>query len=720
MSDEPTRIGGGPASGTAVPAPRPGGLFPGPGGRYEVLEELGRGGMAVVFRARDRQLDREVALKVMREGIGAEPAEQARFRREAEAGASLAHPNVVTVHDAGPGFLVMELVRGRSLADLLRERPEARFAVGLLEKSARGVQAAHARGIIHRDLKPSNIMVATSGEPKVADFGIAHFTGPLTALTQSGMLVGTPLYMAPEQVEARRDAITPRTDVYALGAILHEILTGEPPFVADTPAKVLHRILHDEPSPIRGDLGTIAQKAMDKDPARRYADAGEFADDLARWRDGHPILARPASTLYRVRKRLARQKIALAVGLLGLAALAIALSVLLPEISHSRRMARLWGDVSVILADGERYAAADELARARERLEEGLALCTGDTAEENYFRGRLLHALGRRKEAEEALSSALTNDPALGEAHFERGLCRVEEYELALERIQTAFAGRSPESGPVAPPSGDELEAMSPALAALKKAAEDDLSKQQGVSAHFRPVDADYGRAELARLRWQWDVAIPALERVLVEDPLYTRARLALVQAEMFRSNHEAAVGRADEALKRHAGSGEAYYWRGRALFLLAERDPRSAEGAGRLKRARDDLDRAIERLADPLPAFSARGDVRFRTGEVEGAIGDYTRVIDAGRLDAFARTGRGIALFSIGDYGGAEGDLTEAVRIAPGYAVAWAHRAKCRAALDNLEGALSDAVEALKRAPPDAPYRGEIESLVSILQGGK
>jgi hypothetical protein len=203
--------------------------------------------------------------------------------------------------------------------------------VAALEKAARGVAAAHARGIVHRDLKPANILVTASGEPKVGDFGLAHVLETRSELTRTGTALGTPLYMAPEQVEGLPGQITPRTDVYALGAILYEILSGRPPHEGETLAELYRKIVRDDPLPPQAarDAGVIALKALDKDPERRYADAGAFADDLRRHLSGEPILARPIGVTGRFVRRVRRNPVGYGlgatalVGLLAAGALAV-------------------------------------------------------------------------------------------------------------------------------------------------------------------------------------------------------------------------------------------------------------------------------------------------------------------------------------------------------------------------------------------------------------
>lgn len=311
---------------------------PGPGrpplvpSRYEILEPLGQGASSVVYRARDRDLGRDVAVKALKEVFLGHDAARERFVREAQALARMDHPNVVRVYDAGweteGAWLVLELVEGEPLSTLLeREPPGSRRALELLEKAARGVRHAHERGIVHRDLKPQNILVTPAGEPKVGDFGLAHLSEQSGALTRTGTAVGTPLYMAPEQVEGRAEAISPRTDVYALGTILYQILTGRLPYEGGTPAEVYAKILREDiaaPRRLRRgippELDAVAQKALEREPSRRYADAGEFADDLRRALDGGPVAARPLSPLARLSRRLRRHRRALVLGAIAVAA----------------------------------------------------------------------------------------------------------------------------------------------------------------------------------------------------------------------------------------------------------------------------------------------------------------------------------------------------------------------------------------------------------------
>lgn len=298
--------------------------------RFQRVEELGRGGMSMVYRAVDRKLGREVAIKCLRLDVESDPEAAVRFQREARVSAGIRHPNVVTVfdacEDAGRMVIVMECVDGRPLSAILGARTtEMRRLLQMLEKAARGVAAAHAGGVVHRDLKPANILVTDDDEPKVVDFGLALVLDfDTTRITQAGTSMGTPSYMAPEQAEGRARDISVRTDVYGLGAILYEILTGRPPYTGDTAREVLTRIGVEDPIRPRRlnrqappEVEAICLKALERDPARRYADAAEFADDLKNHLEGRPIRAKiagPLSVAFRwMRRHLAVTGVAAAV-----------------------------------------------------------------------------------------------------------------------------------------------------------------------------------------------------------------------------------------------------------------------------------------------------------------------------------------------------------------------------------------------------------------------
>jgi formylglycine-generating enzyme required for sulfatase activity len=284
---------------------------------YEVLGLLGKGGMGVVYKARQAGLGRLVALKMILHAEFAGAEERARFHAEAEAVARLSHPHVVQIHEVGEHrglpYFSLEFCPGGSLADKLGGTPwEARPAAALVRTLAGAVEAAHRAGVVHRDLKPANVLLTEEGEPKVTDFGLAKRLGE-AGRTRTGAVMGTPSYMAPEQAGGNKD-VGPAADVYALGAILYELLTGRPPFRGATSLDTVLQVLSDEPVPVRRlqprvprDLETIVHKCLHKDPARRYASAQALAEDLGRFEVGEPIVARPVGPLERAAKWVKRR-----------------------------------------------------------------------------------------------------------------------------------------------------------------------------------------------------------------------------------------------------------------------------------------------------------------------------------------------------------------------------------------------------------------------------
>src|SRR2546425_3833580 len=287
-------------------------------GDYELLEEVGRGGQGVVFRTQQKSLNRTVALKVISLGQWASEAHLKRFRREAEAAASLEHSGIVPIYEVGERegscYFSMKFVEGGQLAEVVRREPmPIRQAAELIAKVARTVHYAHEHGILHRDIKPGNILLDANGEPHLTDFGLARLLETESTVTRTLEVLGTPSYMAPEQAVGNNAAVSSATDVYGLGAVLYHLLTGHPPFAGGTTYETIKLLEDTEPRPPRSlnpkidrDLSTICLKCLEKDPQRRYPSALALAEDLERWLKHEPIQARHTGIFARGKKWVRR------------------------------------------------------------------------------------------------------------------------------------------------------------------------------------------------------------------------------------------------------------------------------------------------------------------------------------------------------------------------------------------------------------------------------
>jgi WD40 repeat protein len=358
-------------------------------GDYEIHQELGRGGMGVVYHARQMTLNRPVALKMIRAGVLAGDVELRRFQNESEAVAQLDHPGIVPVYEVGEHqgqrYFSMKLIPGGSLGGRLDAyKDDPRAAAALLAEVAGAVEHAHARGILHRDLKPANILLDGQGKPHVVDFGLAKKLEESIELTQSGAVMGTPAYMAPEQTLGRRGAVTTASDVYGLGAVLFAVLTGRAPFQGDSVIDTLQAVRErpaDSPSrfnrKVPRDLEVICLKALEKDPRRRYASARELADDLNRWLKGEPVLARPVSTAVRAwmwcRRRPAIAGLSAALALVAIAGLIAAGTQWRAAVSSARaaQLSAAEATASAVRASDSEKSAIERgnaLARSNRKL----------------------------------------------------------------------------------------------------------------------------------------------------------------------------------------------------------------------------------------------------------------------------------------------------------------------------------------------------------------
>ena len=596
-------------------SPRPAGVggtlrMPERLGPYAIERELARGGMGAVFVARHVQLDRPVALKVM---LSAEPTRLRRFQIEARVTARLRHPNIVSIHEVGEEggthFLVMDLIEGESLAARVERGPlEPRAAAEICEKLARALAYAHEHGILHRDLKPANVLLDERGEPLLTDFGLARL-GEGEGLTRTGQRLGTPAYMAPEQAKGSKDWIDPRTDVYALGVVLYELLTGGLPYGGDDALNLLVAILHQPPEPISSkrsgvarDLETICLKCLEKESPARYASAAELAEDLRRYLDGEPIQARRASRPERALRWLRRRPLAATAALvcLGLALFSLGLGERVLRARRWERAAEAEGRGLARAAEARRLGwPRDAVQSARASLREAVEL------DPRRFRAwlklaRLALEADDAAAARRCLERAEALGPLLGEARYVLGCLQEREGEAAaaLESYQAA------EAAGVAPPSLPlrlaRVRARVHAERGQPLAAEDQrwLALRAGpreLAPLVALVEARLRRGELRALSGLWTqvhqrLALPgelglqqlresaelALEQALEQAPAQPRAGArALLAAPRFSGQRlwlrVAELAEGEEPLLREAA---------RASLLLARRGGASG-GAG-------------------------------------------------------------------------------------------------------------------------------------------
>ncbi len=702
--------------GVAPPSDAPGDPAEGRFGRFRILRELGRGGMGVVFQAWDPQLQRTVALKLLRRNDDPEMTE--RFLREARASATLDHPGIVPIHEvnvhAGTPYYVMAFVDGPTLGDVIRrgEHSGMRARARLVREAAEAVAHAHARGVIHRDLKPSNILLDEQGRTHVVDFGLAKRLDQEDRLTSTGDLLGTPHYMPPEQLTGRVDEMGPASDVYALGVVLYEAVTGRLPFDGRTAAEVIAHSLAREPRSPRAcdrrvplDLETICLTALAKDPARRYPSAREFADDLDRFLAGEAISARREGAVERAWRGLKRRPgVVAAAGIavlsLGFAAVSewesarrrveqerverefVAhlrdLSATNLDAALSLRRAGIGGDVA-----GRFLARLEAAAREVDRRAPG-------RAEPAYHLGRMYRALLRFEEAGREQDRALAQDPEFVPARYERAVLDAREYRRRLARLRTEWERRE----------GRRL-AESGALAEAGLGAR--RLPQPPAAAALAGADAGAGA-----LRDRILAGLAALERRLGgEAPLPPGASpgmlpcargLFLLYGGRDEDRREA-MRLLEHALERDPFLEEAY--EGLAGVYLED---------GRFPEAEAVFTRGLEADRGFLPFRLGRGEARYRRGErenrtggdpqpaFEGAAEDFTAALVLAPRSAEARLGRGRALAALADRLGDAGedaaprfrqaidDLTAALAIDAGLADAWRARGWAEAALGYQE----------------------------------
>ncbi|MGE0707241.1 MAG: protein kinase [Planctomycetota bacterium] len=637
-------------------------------GPYDILGEIARGGMGIVYRARQRSLKRIVALKVMKEGENASEKQIRRFKRETEAAAKLQHPNIVAVHEVGchEGFhyFTMDLIEGDPLDAIVKrkEKMPVRKVLEVVKEVAQAIHYAHGKAIIHRDLKPANVLLDTDGHPKVTDFGLAKQIDHKSMLTRTGAVVGTPFYMPPEQAKGDVD-IDQRADVYALGVILYELLTLKLPFHGETTMEVYHKILEEEPIPPRKhdsrvdrDVNTIVLKAMEKDVTRRYQTAEDLADDIQRYLDGDPIKARPLGPVGKLIKRAKKNMPVVVVGSVTVVALSLALGLIwlrnqqALEVEREINMKHEW-DTFVTEVD-------NQCINARSQISSGVA---------------------RQKE----------RDP-------QGALAELEEAERILDdlpRLKKDFTNWNGEDRILG-----HLDAKSPETSAIYReiylqigrsyampGANQDLKKAQGF------FEKGLGRCDApswaeAAADEKEEAARAALKTQVGTDKLQLRLEIGKVKA--LEGDIAAALKTFQEILEADSKHKPARLEMGRVH-----------DRAGDHLKAIACFSDVIEQDSKTLLAYLYRGQTLYTLGRYQESFEDFQKVLDLkdDSFEGYIWLGR--AHQALLHYGEAQDALTEAIDITPSLPDGYFYRAELHFAQRKLPQAIKDYEVAISRS---------------------
>jgi tetratricopeptide (TPR) repeat protein len=700
-------------------------------GRFVLSQKLGSGGMGEVWKAWDETLNRWVALKLPKIADG---EELARFRREAQVAGGLAHANIAAIHELGEEggrpYIAMQFVAGQTLKTF--PRADRRRVVALIRDAARALAYAHGKGLVHRDVKPENLMVDEAGRLFVMDFGLARQASGASDLSASGMVVGTPSYMSPEQ--ARGEKADGRSDVWGLGATLYELLTDRKPFGEGATYELIVRVIESEPKAPRridatldADLETIVLKCLEKDRAKRYATADALADDLDRWAAGEPIRARPIGAAARLLRVVRRNK-AMTAALCAVALVAIAGgtavvvqgrkgAAALSQKDEERaaaekrlkQLATLWMDVVQRKQDLRRLSVPAD--KARPALDASVEAITRfieanpRIAQGHYLRARGRLAQSRLAEALADVTRAIELAPDFPLARRLRGMvhvARAQELELfAPERIGE-ISKRAAEDFAVAVAAGEEErwglattsedEVMRTVAEALVLRAANDLAGAERilVDAAAERSSEEYAVALGLLGRDAW------LDRAVEWAPGYAWAHLLRGGARHYREEWRGALACYDEAIRLDPNLLVAHLNRCVARAELGDFD-----GAER------DCERALEIDPACASAYMNRGYARHRKGELDAALRDCEEAVrlDPGR--ARAHNSRGIILQAMGRDDEALRDYETALRLDPALADALGNRGTIRARRNDHRGAVEDYTEALRIRPRAATTLG-------------
>ncbi len=728
-------------------------------GRFQIVREIARGGMATVYEAVDPALGRRVALKAIRES-DASPMLIRRLHAEAAAATRLRHPNIVTVHDVGSvrdasgspvHFIAMEYINGSTFADALPTLSR-RERVIVLETVARAVAAAHAQGILHRDLKPRNVLLEPSSVPTpsglsarvfLVDFGLAKIL-EADDLTRTGSILGTPHYMSPEQVRGETKGLGPATDIWSLGAMLYEVVTGRHAFPGADLPEVYSRIVSSDPESLGGDvprdLEIIARKALEKEPMRRYASATEFADDLRRWLDGEAIAARSASTLHRIALKLRRNPRVTSAVIAGVIAVVIggvlygmqgarAHRAMIEEQARNlrrqeglNRLAALAATIVERKRDLRLLQSPIEVARPA--LENAVLALDAhvrewpDDPQGYYVRGRGRFYLGDLQAAERDARAAVARSAEFAPGWTLLGVVLLERFhrklygqaetqdvrarvlrpmlEEALAALERGMAADGARWG-LAPTREDEIAARLARVAQLSSATPPDVAGTRALlddgMAQFKSEEyANWMGALLAdtpaeKIHWQ--------TRAIELAPGYAKAHLDRGNAKFEAKDRAGAMADYRRAIELDPGMAMAWFNCG---VLRQE----SGDVAGAI----EEFDQAIAVDPDLDAAWYNRGAAKRAKGDPAGAILDFDRVLALGNTYYTVYYARANARRDGGDAEGAIADYGRSIEARPDFASAFINRGNVYLTLKDLPAALADMDAAIALTPDDPVAR--------------
>ncbi|MCO5171490.1 MAG: protein kinase [Planctomycetes bacterium] len=611
-------------------------------GPYDIIGEIARGGMGIVYRARQRSLKRIVALKVMKEGENASEKQIRRFKRETEAAAKLQHPNIVAVHEVGchEGFhyFTMDLIEGEALDAIVKrgEKMPVERVLQLVKEVAQAIHYAHGKGIIHRDLKPANVLLDTDGHPKVTDFGLAKNIDHKSMLTRTGAVVGTPFYMPPEQARGDVD-IDQKADVYALGVILYELLTLKLPFHGETTMEVYHKILEEEPLPprrhdsrINADVNTIVLKAMEKDLSRRYQTALELAEDIERYLNGDPIKARPLGPIGRGIKKAKKNLPVVVVG--GVTALAL--------MSGGGLFYWRWRKTQQFEA---------ELNRRHEW--------------ETFVTEVGNHVLGARSQIAAGVAHRKDRNPEGALVDLQEAVRILDDLPLLTREFTTWNTTEALEG---------HLEERRPEIDAV-----------------YRDTYLEQGRAYVDKGDPESLVtALGRFQKGLEHEPGSADVLLEVGRVEALQGKFEQALRTFEGILAADSAHVDARLEMGRVH-----------DRAGAYGKALDCYTHVIERATKPYRAYLLRGQTWFALGKFEPAQQDFQKVVDIkdDHFEGYIWLGR--ANQALGHHGEALEALNESIDLNPSLPDGYYHRAELYSAQRKHAEAIKDYEVAISRA---------------------